>query len=798
MIKNYFKFSFRNIIRQKNFSIINILGLSIGIASFMLIMLYVKYEFSYDKHIPDSERIYRVTLDISWDNYELQETAIAPGPTAYALQNDYPEFIAGTRLKFAYKLLVEYDPDAKKQESKKFYESNVLFVDSSFLKVFDFEIISGNKKTALSEPNSIVISESAARKYFGDENPIGKTLIADNSISGVVKAVMKDIPENTHFYTDFIVSAIADNEFDINNWRTLALYSYVKAAKNVELEGFDKKFLEFEEKYYEPWKEDSEFRLQKLNDIHLYNDRIYDFAKTNNVKILYLLSGVGLLILLIACINYMNLSTAQSLYRNKEIGIRKVVGASRGRLIRQMLGESLFLSVIAVFISIVLVESFIPEFRRITETNIALNYSADLIYFFAIALVTGVLSGTYPAFFASSFKPIKILKGTAISYKGGNVVLRKVLVSFQFVVMAILIIGVLVIYLQMNFIKNKDLGFDKEQIIYTIIDNDGTGVKSKQIKNILKSHPGVLKVSNSNLLPGITPYGDHFYVEGKKDFFPMRTINIDEDYLNLLNIELVRGRNFSPAFSTDTAAVLVNETAVDHFGWDIDEAIGKEMKWNFSKDWDDIIVGKVIGVVKDFHFKSLHENIDPLVFTSHLKSNDIVSLKISPHNTQHTIDLLEKTCIEINPAYPFEFSFLDKELNDLYTLIQRLGQIITYFVLLAVLIACLGLIGLSAFVAEKKFHEIGIRKTYGATTAHILKIFNKEFIWGVIIANIIAWPIGWYVMNELLTNFAYRITIPWWVFLITISITLTIAIITVSVLGLKAANKNPVDALRYE
>ncbi len=797
MLKNYLKIAIRNLIRHKGFALINILGLSVGIAAFMMIMLYVQYEFSYDKHFPGAENIYRVTLDMSWENTDLQETAIAPGPTAYYLQKDYPDVLAGTRLTLLDKLTIAYFPDDPGIMPSIFNEKNILATDSSFFRVFDIELIRGDKNNVLNQPKTIIISETAAEKYFGKQDPVGKILNIDNSEKAVVRGVMKDIPSNTHFKTDFIITGNNDTAFHINNWRTLGLYSYILLADNADPFSFEERFLEFEEKYYAPWKEHSRFRLQKMLDIHLRNDRIFDFARTNDAAMLYLLAVVAILILMIACINYMNLATARSVYRSKEVGIRKVIGATRGNIIIQFIGEALILSVIAIFIGVVITEFFLPEFRRLTQTNITLDYRINLVYFILLAFVIGIFSGSYPAFFTSSFQPISILKGS-FHKGGGNILIRKILVVFQFVVMAVLLIASGSIYLQMSFIKNKNLGFDKDYLIYTMIENQPDNKKMQVLHNMLRTSPYINQVTTSNMLPGTTPWGDHFYVEGQDDFFPLRTFNVDPDFIPTLGMEVVAGRNFSVDYGTDSSACIINETAAKDFGWTPEEAIGKEMKWNFSSSWEAIIIGRVIGVAKDFHFKALREKIGPLVMTMHLPVNIILAAKINPEYMDEAISFMENSYNEINPDTPFDYGFLDKDLEELYMIEKRIGKIIIYFVILSVFIACLSLIGLSAFMAERKFNEIGIRKAFGASVGQILYIFNKEFMILVLIANVIAWPLSWFAIDSLLDNFAYRIDIPVWIFIASLIISCGIAFLTISILAYRAAGKNPVDALRYE
>ncbi len=792
---NYLKTAFRNLSRSKGFSIINILGLAVGIAVFVLITLYVQYEFSFDKHFKNADRIYRVTLDMQWSQGPTQETAIAPGPTAYHLEKEYPEVIAGTRLTFLDQSMIEYRPE-NGSSIKRFYEPNLMAADSNLFNVFNFKIIHGNLK-ALANKNTLVISEKASQKYFGKEDPIGKILVVDNALQLTVGAVMENIPQNTHFKTDFIASTVDRPEFDVNNWRPLQLYSYILFSDNADIGSFEEKLFDFRDRNYAPWKETSLFRIQKMLDIHLKNDRIFDFAITSDIRHMYVLSGVALLILIIASINFMNLSTARSIYRSKEVGVRKVVGGTRRMLITQFIGESIIVALVATFFAVVLIETILPEFREIVSAHISIDYKQNAILLLLLAIVVGFISGIYPAFFTSSFKPVSILKGQS-DVGGSSIVVRKLLVIFQFMIMVLLLIGVGVIFLQMNFISNKDLGYDKDWIVYTTVDPSVASVAPNLIKNKLSTYANIEKVATTNVLPGTTPWGDHFKIEGMDDFFPLRTLGVDPDYLDVLDIQLASGRNFSYEFGTDSSACIINESAARRFGWNNESAIGKKVNWNFSQSWDNEIHGHVIGVVKDYHFKSLHEEVEALVLTMNSSFNHIIFAKVHPKDIEKTLQNFESVYTQIVSQFPFEYHFLDQDIKDLYEGEKRFETIIIYFVILAIFIACLGLLGLSAFVAEKKFKEIGIRKTFGASVPQVMILFSKEFAIWTIIANIIGWPVGWYLMNNWLDNFAYRIEIPWWLFVIVLIITLFVAISTVSYLAFRAALKNPVEAIRYE
>jgi putative ABC transport system permease protein len=794
---NYFKTAVRSLSRNKTFSIINVLGLSVGIASFILIMMFVSYHFSFDKHFKNAEQIYRVTLDMRWSNAPKQAAAVAPAPTAYHLAKEYPEIIAGTRFAFLDRKMFEYVPDSNNKQIRKFYEEDICAADSGFFKVFDLEIIRGDKLSLLSKANSLIISESLAKKHFPDIDPIGQVITMDGEQDLVINGIMKDIPGNTHFNTNMIISTLGVPIFDVNNWRPLDLYAYVLFSKNADPKQFEPKLLDFKNKFYEPWKDESDFRLQKMLDIHLKNDRIFDFAVTTSLSNLYFLTIIAFLILIVACINFMNLSTARSVYRSKEVGIRKVVGASRRMLIAQFLGESLIVATVSMFVAVVIVESFMPEFRNLSGLNISFSYIEKVPFLILLTLIVGFLSGIYPAFFTSSFKPVSILKGSKTNIRGGGLLMRKIMVIFQFVVMVILLCGLIILIQQMRFVKNKDMGFDKDFVFYTGIQNDSDGKISALLKQKLMSKPGIESVCVSNFVLGSFTSGDHFIIEGSEEFNPMRTVNIGCDYIPTYKMKMLAGRNFSRDFGTDSIACIINQAAVRKFGWTAEGAIGKKISWNFSQSWDNQIFGHVVGVVEDFNFKSLHEEIEPVVLTmNHV--NNVVSARLRSENLAETLAIIEDAYSTINPNFPLDYGFLEKSLAENYIEEELFTKIFTYFVLLTVLIACLGLIGLTAFIAERKFKEIGIRRTLGASTKQIVLLFSREFALWVAIANVLGWPLAWLAMNAWLERFTYSIDISPLLFVFVGLATEIIALTTVGLLAYKAATKKPVDAIRYE
>lgn len=796
MILNYLKTALRNIFRNKFYSLLNILGLSVGITVFLLIYFFIQYEFNFDKHFPRANQIYRITTDMIWENGDIQYTAMSPPPTAPALKKDYPEVLAATRFELDNIMLIEKQAQSDKSFEIKNYEP-VFYIDSSFLDVFQLQIIQGSAESAFDFSNSIILSQSIAEKYFQDENPLGKMLRFNNSKNYVVKAVFEDVPKNSHYDFQILVNATDELNFQLDQWRKMNAYTYVVLDENTNPEAFEMKLSEFINTYMEPWKDLMEFRVQPLLDIHLRNTKEFDMANTSNQSILLVVFGISILILIIAAINYMNLSVAQSLARAKEVGLRKVVGGTKSMIVVQFLSESLMVTFFALFSGIVLAELIMPGFNDFVHTNIAPNYLKESWKILSFALVLGIVSGSYPAFYVSNFQPAYVLKGRSGNSVGGSW-LKKILVIFQFSVSVILLIGTGVIYQQFSFIHNMDLGFKKDVMLNVYLWNDSTGVNSKQLKNNLTSVPGVKQIGLSDHVPGSEPWFEHFWPEGFESHMPLRTSNINPDYIPVLGLQLKNGRNFSNEYSLDTASCIINEAAVKHFGWTNEEAIGRTIKYNFSNSWEEMITARIIGVVNDYHYQSLHVNVEPIVLTMHKKYFPIVTAQLEGGNIQQTVNSIEDEYKKLNFAYPFEYEFLDTQVEEMYIVDQKVGQLLIWFSLLSVFIACLGLLGLSSYAVEKRTREIGVRKVFGASVKDVLSIFTKEFSGLVLIASIIAIPIGWFAMNQYLQQFAYRTTMGWWIFVSSALIALIIALATIGFQAYKYALRNPAEVLKYE
>jgi len=800
MFKNYFKVALRNLVNQKTYSIITILGLATGMMCFMLIVLYVRYELSFDTFHEKTDRIFRIVQRQPGNVYLGQDYfGVTPMPLAPTLMKEYPEVLNAALIDNQDNALLIY-------EDKKFYESG-LIVGEHFFDIFTFPLISGNKETALNELYSIVISQRLAQKFFGDKDPIGNTIKFVESYDVTVTGVAEDPPKNSHIQFDFLIAVkthAASVEWyrnNTDNWGNNSYYTYFELQEGYPYKELEKKFPALLTKYKEEdehskHEHNQKYIIQPLKKIHLYSHVNFELSQNNDIKYIYLFLSIGFLILIIACINYMNLSTARSSKRALEIGIRKVVGAQRANLVWQFLGESIFLSFLALLIAVLLFVVLLPSFNSFLERSITIDFSQNLFFLttlLGIVLFVGIFSGSYPALFLSTFKPVKVLKGIFIS-GSKNSILRNILVVGQFCISVILIAGTLVVYQQLQFVRNKKLGYNHEHVV-TMRIRDGEARRNMEtMKTELLKHSNIINVSCSDRLPAAISSQSTALLEGEdgeEKQLPIYIAHVDYDFLDVYEIELLFGRNFSREFSTDTSnAVIVNQTTYEQMGWG--EPVGK----NFSV-WS-VRDGQVIGVVKDFHFQSLHLKIEPAVLILRPARANYISARIRGDNISETVGFIRKTFEKYSLNHPFEYSFFDETFYRMYKAEQRLGEIFRYFSLLAIFIACLGLFGLASFMVENQRKAIGIRKVLGASTSRIVYIFSKEFSKLVLIANVIAWPVAYFAMSRWLEDFAYRISIGVWVFILSAIIAFVIALVTVGYHAVKAAVANPVDSLRYE
>ncbi len=810
MIENYIKIALRNIARNKLYSLLNITGLAIGIACSILILLYVQDELSFDRFHEHANRIYRLV-----PTFKTQERTMLLATTTHAqagmIQAEYPEVENFVRFSsYGSPKIIRYG-------ESRFNEDKFVWVDQSLFTVFSFELVRGDVKNALVNPNSIVLTEEMATKYFGTDDPIGKNLEINGKDLYAVTGVMENLPRTSHIRPDFFASfstldlkpagnAVADMLNQIN------YYTYLLIREGTDVAEFDRKLEVFVDKHIGTTLKqlggEGDFDLQALTSIHLHSNRDNEIERNSDIAYVWLFIGIGLFILLLACLNFMNLTTARSANRAKEVGLRKVIGAQKKQLVRQFLGESFILTFISLLFSVLMVMLTLPLFRTISgkymDANVFSNHVL-LLGLGGIFLVVGFVGGSYPAFFLSAFRPVEVIQG---QFKRGakNSILRIVLVSIQFTVSIVLIIGTLVINKQLNYIRNRNLGYDKDHVVAITVRSSETGKKLESIRIELLQNPAVLKVSASSTPPlGITDFSVHHGVGKPSDEQIMLSSQIvDENFLDTYDIELAAGRNFSKAYPSDPAeSIIVNETAARTLGWQDDPLSHEIERYTITTDMSKTRKWRIVGVVKDYHFQSLHEPITPMIlYNANPFDADgafsILSVRVRPDNVQSTIEFLRRTWAEFDPVYPFEYEFVDSLFDELYRTEVRLQKLFRYFTILAVFIGCLGLFGLTSFTAEQRKKEIGIRKVLGASISGIIAMQVRDFTKWVLLAVVIAWPIGYFVMNSWLQNFAYRFTLGIDIFLLSAFLALMISIATVSYQTVKAAVANPAEAIKYE
>lgn len=782
LLWNYIKIALRRIKRQKGYSFINIAGLAIGMTCCILIFIWVQHELSYDRFHKNSDQIFRVLRVWPEENAFGPE---GPGPLGPALMKDYPEIVNVARLFPPPTRPLQYEDTA--------FHVKALGVDPSFLEIFSFPLVRGDVKTSFEDPDFIILTKATAKKYFGDEDPIGKVMKYEwwsRWLEFHVTGVIENAPSNSHLQFEALIpfDFVAASGMPIDRWDAIAYHAYVQTEEQTNFKDLDNKISGVLKKYAPDYK--AEIHLEPLNRIHLHN-----YFGGGPITYVYIFSIIGILILLIACINFMNLSSARSMTRAKEVGMRKVVGSSRRQLIQQFLGESIVLSLLALGAAVVLVQLLLPAVNRILGTSLEMQFSVPIIgILLSTAMITGLFSGSYPAFLLSSFQPVTAIKGTGqlISRRSS---LRKVLVISQFAISIVLIICIIFIYRQLDFIRNRELGFQKTHVL-TLTMGGSFWKKYETIKHELLSNPRILSMTQTNFTFPAGFGASHVWWEGKEDEenVTMAIRSVDFDFQKTLGIEIVEGRFFSREFSTDVQkSFILNESAVKFMG--LESPVGKTFSCQipFAEG-----KGKIIGVVKDFHFQSLHNEIQPLIVIIHPYWRTHCHFKISSEDMPSTLALIDLKLKELVPEYPFELRFLEEDIDRLYRAEQRIGNLVRYGTILAVFVACLGLFGLASFTAKQRTKEIGIRKVLGASLSEIVYLFSKEFAKWVLLANVIAWPVSYFVMREWLQGFAYRTPMRWEVFALSTLLALGIALITVSYQALKTAMSNPTDSLRYE
>ncbi len=799
MIRNYLKVAVRNLLKHKGYTFINILGLAVGIAASVLIVLYVTHEMSYDKFHEKADRTFRITADWSNQGDSRIHQLGTPYILAQTIREKYPQVEAITQITGPLgDVIIRYRDNA-------FKETDVLSVESSFFDVFSFPLLEGNPETSLNDPNMIVITQSLAQKYFGDEDPLGKTIemqaMGEKDFFKVT-GVMEDIPHNSHFRFDMLISMKTVYPEPNMNWTWNNYITYVTLQEGVTQGLMEEKLVEIDKVYCEggsehiPWT----WTLEPITWIHLNSDLVTGNQPNGSMAYVRLFTGVAILILLIAGINFVNLATARSTRRAKEVGLRKVVGSQRKQLIQQFLGESVLISLIALVFAIFLIQAALPFYRNLTGKNLAFSYFGNPFVIpglLGLALGVGILAGLYPAFFLSSFKLTHVLKGTPLAGRGrGALFLRNGLVVFQFAMSVLLIIGSLVIFQQLKYIKNQRLGFDKEHVV-VIHNADTLGGQLQAYMQRLKQQSDVLGVTAVRSIPGRGTPNWGIGVEGVERQRPlnMNFMTCDQDFADVLNIKMLEGRFMSRDFPSDVDAVVINKKAAEYFG--VENPVGKKLRiWWTQKTLT------IIGIIDNFHFESLHRDVRSMGYllpeAIDSTRKPFLLVKISSRVTSNVISNLQRTWDSMSGGLPFEFTFLDDKVNSLYENDNRAGRIVTLFSCLAIFVSCLGLFGLAAFVADQRTKEIGVRKVLGAPLSNIMWLLTGQFVKWVIIANMIAWPVGYWVMNRWLQGFAFRASLAGWIFLVSGVAALAIATLTVSSQVIKAALANPVESLKYE
>ena len=800
MIKNYLKIAIRNLSKNKVLSFINIFGLSTGIACALLIILFIKDELSFDKFNKNPERIYRVVKDFVNDDGSTLPDATTPPALAPAMQKEIPEIESTVRIfsNWGDKNLIKYG-------DKRFYEEGLYRSDSSIFSIFNFKFIHGTALTALSDPKSIVLTESSAKKYFGTTDPMNKVLDVDQK-PYVVSAVIKDVPSNSHFTFDFLISARTLRGAIDENWGFYNFYTYIKLKDKTNIAAVEPKIKALFRRYQPDNK--NIFYTQPLTDIHLKSNLKWELKPNSDASYIYVFGTIALFVIVIAGINYVNLVTAKSSLRAKEVGIRKVAGAERSSLIRQFLTESVVTVFMASVLAVAMSWIILPVFNHFTSKELSLIHANGVAVFMLIigfTLLVGLLAGLYPAFYLSGFRPAFVLKGLRASAKN-SISLRQVLVVLQFVISIVLITSSLIINSQLNFMQSAKLGFDKEQVL--VLNNVQGSAGAEALRNSLLQMQGIKKAATADGVIGGQNWTTGLRLKGSQNGQLINFLSVGSDYLDVMGISIKEGRGFSEKYPADTLSkgvpgatnqvignIILNERAVKDLGVP-SPSVGQQLVW--STDADTTYYVNIVGVARDFHFTSLRNEIKPFAFVRSNRRLNNITVKITAADMHKTLAQIESKWQSVFPGRPFDYYFLDESIDKLYRSEKNFKSLFSYFTVIALIIACLGLFGLAAFTAEQRTKEIGIRKVLGATVSNIINMLSLNFLKLVGIAALIAFPIAWFVMNKWLQDFTYRVNISWWVFLAGGISALVVALFTISFQAIKAAIANPVKSLRTE
>ncbi|MCK5441746.1 MAG: ABC transporter permease [Maribacter sp.] len=810
MFKNHIKIAWRSLKKQPFFTFLNTFGLAIGIAGGLLISLYIYDEMSFDKMFKDADRIYRINVDFRFGGSEEGSSEVSE-PMAAALQNDYSQIELTTRFRNQGSMLIK-----KSGADMNVKELRVTYADSTFFKMFGLDLLVGNPKTALEEPNTLVLTRTAAEKHFGLNEALGQSLVLNNTNTYTVTGVIEDFPKNSFLRNHSVFMAMSGyNDPQEGKWGSHNYPTFIKLIPDAKIADFQTLLNSIFGTYVIPWVQNIypgmteeaflksgnylKYSTIALTDIHLYSDRYPEMSPNGSIQNIYILSFIALFLILLASINFMNLSTAHSLKRAKEVGVRKTLGSNKIDLVRQFLTESGMISLISLLVAVVIAAIALPFFNDLSGKDMGIPYANPIFWLLllATAIILGFLSGIYPAFFMSRFVPVKVLKGGGESNSGGSNI-RNYLVVFQFGISVFLIVSTLVVYQQLHFIQNKDLGFDKEQVLI-IDDIYGAGNQAQSFKQEVLQLGAVQSVSLSSFLP--TPSSrsnSSFFKEGvmeQENAINMQNWRVDHDYLATMDLELIAGRDFDQQITTDSTAMILNESAVSILGVQPEEVLGMRISSDLGEQ--EVAFSTVIGVIRNFHYEPLKEHIGALSISIGSYAGKM-AIRLKTEDFPSAIADVEGIWNGLAPGQPFSYEFMDTAFNTTFQEEQRLGRIFIIFTVLSILIACLGLFGLAAFNAEKRTKEIGIRKVMGASVSQITYRLSSDFLKYVGIAILISLPVGWYVMNKWLEDFSYRIEIGWWVFMLAAFLAIVISILTVSYQSIKAAIANPIKSLRTE
>jgi putative ABC transport system permease protein len=810
MFKNYIKIAFRNLKNSPFLTSINVMGLVIGITGSLLITLYIVDEMSYDSMFTDADQIYRINTDVKFGGAEIK-TGEASAPMAGAMKNDFPEVEYAVRFRNRGELLFRRADAVDNTKN-----SDATFVDPEFFDLFGLELLSGNKETALEKANTLVLTESVAKQHFGKESAVGKRVLLNNDQTYMVTGVMEDLPKNSFLRNHGIFMAMDGNYASKEDlWGSMNYFTFVKLKQGTNPADFQLKVAGMLETYLLPWAQKVfpgmtaesfaasgdyiNYQIFPLTDIYLHSDRTTEMSETGSIQNVYILSFIGVFLIFLACVNFMNLSTAHSLKRSKEVGIRKTLGSNKRELVWQFLTESGLVAGISIVVALVGAFIALPYFNDLAGKDISLPIT-DPFFWLIIVFVTialGLLSGSYPAFFMSRFKPLDTLKGNSGSNAGGGSI-RSALVVFQFSVSVILIIGTLVVYQQLDFIQNKELGFNKEQVL--LVDNAfSAGKQLDAFKEEVEKLSAVQSASLSSTIPTPSERNSNTFFNvgntNQEDAMQMQEWAVDHYYLNTLGLELIAGRNFDPNNTADESAVIINEANLKMLDLDLQGAVGSQFVQMDARNTAQVYT--IIGVVKNFHYETMRENIGAVALFKR-RSTGKMAIKLKTDDYAAIVNKIEDLWKNQAPGQPFDYSFMDEEFNDTYSADQRLGKVFIIFTSLSIFIACLGLFGLASFNAQKRTKEIGVRKVLGASVSQITFKLTIDFLKLVGIATLIALPVGWYAMDTWLQDFSYRIDVDWKILTLAAILVSLVAIITVSYQSIKAAIANPIKSLRTE